>query len=138
MQTVTLNRFEKTDQGTVGAMAIPALGFSCFAIELPWRDNKKGLSCIPTGEYSVRIRQSPRYGTIFHVTGVDGRSYILIHGGNYAGDIEKGFKTHSKGCILLGKSLGFLQKQRAVLNSRITLRKFMNLLENKPFKLIIS
>ena len=52
-------------------------------------------------------------------------------------DILKGFKTHVEGCILLGKEFGILGKQKAILNSRITLKKFMNFMKNEEFKLKI-
>ena len=138
MRTVFLNRFEKSNQGTVGIWACPELGFSCFCLELPWRENKKSISSISKGEYTVLIRWSRKYRWHYHVTDVKGRSWILIHTGNFAGDVKKGYKTHSQGCLLLGKSLGYLKGQRAVLNSRITVRKFFNLMRNETFKLIIS
>jgi hypothetical protein len=42
------------------------------------------------------------------------------------------------GCILLGKKRGWLARQKVVLNSRITVKQFMRLMKNEPFKLIIS
>jgi len=42
------------------------------------------------------------------------------------------------GCILLGKKSGFLGGQVAILNSRITVRSFMEELEYEPFKLRIQ
>jgi len=138
MRTVYLNRFESTDQGTIGIWACPEFGYSCFCMELPWRDNTPSLSCIPPGEYTVQIRWSRKYKWHYHITNVDGRSWILVHSGNYAGDIKKGYKTHSQGCLLLGKSLGYLNGQRAVLNSRIKVREFFNLMNQETFKLFIS
>lgn len=137
MLKVFLSRFEKSDHGSLGVWSAPALGFSCFSMELPWRNNKSGLSCIPTGEYTVIVRWSRKYGYHFHITGVDGRTWILLHSGNFAGDVTKGFKTHSHGCILLGLKTGFLNGQRAVLNSRVAIRRFYKLMNGKPFKLII-
>ncbi|RKD96790.1 DUF5675 family protein [Marinifilum flexuosum] len=138
MKTFYLHRFEKTDQGTIGIWACPALGFSCFALELPWRDNKQGLSCIPPGTYTVVPRWSRKYGYHYHVTGVKGRMLILIHPLNFAGDKTKGYKTHSAGCIGLGQKHGWLAGQRAILNSRVTVNKFRNLMNNQPFKLTIT
>jgi hypothetical protein len=132
MDDVYLFRLRRSDQGTEGQLF--TLGFNCYSLELPWRDNQRNISCIPPGDYDVVIRQSPRFGTIYWVLKVPGRTYILIHSGNWAGDVEKGFKTHVNGCILLGKKMGYLIGQRAVLNSRITIREFMNHMENKPFK----
>jgi hypothetical protein len=126
---------KRSDHGTEGLLL--TAGFNCCTLELPWRENQRSISCIPAGEYIVKIRQSPRYGTIYHVKDVPNRSYILIHAGNWAGDTEKGLKTHVNGCILLGKKHGFLLEQRAVLNSRITVREFMNYMNLEDFKLRI-
>ena len=138
MKTAYLRHIKSSDQGTFGVFSCPDVGFSCFSLELPWRDNKPRISRIPNGEYIVSIRNSPKYGKIYHVTSVEGRSYILIHWGNYGGDKSKGYKTHTEGCILLGKSMGIIGNQRAILNSRITINVFMQLMNNETFKLIIS
>lgn len=126
------------DQGTIGVLSIPDKSFSCYTNELPWKDNQRNISCVPRGEYLVKIRQSPKYGTIFHLTDVDGRSYILIHAGNYAGDIVKGYRSDTQGCLLVGHKVGVLAGQRVVLNSRTTLLRFMNTMNNEPFNLIIQ
>ena len=68
--------------------------FECKTLELPWKDNKKEISCIPAGTYQVRKHNSPTFGRCFKVHDVPGRSEILIHKGNFNRD------TH--GCILVG------------------------------------
>lgn len=132
---VNLCRMKRGDQGTRGILF--ADSFHCQTIELPWRDNKPNISCIPAGEYKVNIRVSPKYGQVYHITEVPGRSYILIHAGNYAGDREKGFKTNVAGCVLLGQRRGLLGGQWAVLNSRVAVRRFMTHMALQPFTLII-
>jgi hypothetical protein len=134
-QNVYLIRTLTSDQGTSGMLVMA--GFNCYTLELPWRDNQKSISCIPDGEYEVIQRISAKFGKIYWITNVPNRSYILIHSGNYAGDISKGYKSHVQGCILLGQKIGTLAGQKAVLNSRITLRKFMNYTNMQPFKLTI-
>jgi hypothetical protein len=135
MKKVFLWRLKRHDQGTEGFLFTD--NFSCHTLELPWRDNQRSISCIPAGTYEVKIRVSPRYGEIYWVTEVENRTYILIHSGNYAGDTKKGYKTHVNGCILLGKKMGFLGEQRAILNSRITVRKFMNHMKMDKFEMTI-
>lgn len=130
---VNLCRLRRSDQGTQGMLLFE--DFNCHTLELPWRDNQRSISCIPAGEYNCKIRQSPRFGTTYHVKEVPGRSYILIHSGNWAGDIHKGYKSHVNGCILLGKKAGWLAGQRAVLSSRITIRRFMEFMNYEPFTL---
>ena len=135
MKQGTLFRIRRSDHGTEGVLALG--DFRCFTLELPWHGNKRNLSCIPTGEYIVSIRISPKYGRIYWVMEVDDRSYILIHSGNWAGDSEKGLATHTSGCILLGEKRGYLNGQRAVLLSRKAIRRFMTKLNGMDFKLNI-
>jgi hypothetical protein len=132
---VDLFRMKRGDQGTLGMIFHE--GFRCYTLELPWRDNKRSISCIPAGSYSVKVRLSPKYGQAYWVSDVPDRSFILIHSGNWAGDTSKNFKTHVNGCILLGKQRGLLAGQLAVLNSRITVKRFQNKLQLQPFTLNI-
>lgn len=137
MKTVYILRIPHGDQGTGGILFCPDNGYECRTIELPWRGNQPRVSCIPTGTYIVDPYKSPKYGNVYMVTDVEGRSYILTHWGNYAGNKSLGFKSHSEGCILLGEKHGYLNDQFAVLNSRTTVYKFLKVMNNEPFKLII-
>lgn len=137
MTRVALIRTRHTDQGTQGVLVLPD-GVFCNTLELPWRDNKPKRSCIPCGEYDVKVRRSPKFGLTYEVQDVPGRSYILIHSGNLAGDVAKGYLSHVEGCILLGKYYGVLEKQLAILCSRPTVRGFMEQLDNQPFRLIVE
>ena len=66
-----------------------------FAVlELPWRDNARNISCIPTGMYTITPEVSTRFKDHFRVHGVEGRSGILGHRGNFPRDTQ--------GCLLLG------------------------------------
>ena len=58
----TLCRLRRGDQGTRGMLFFE--DFNCHTIELPWRENQRGISCIPPGEYECKIRISPKYGKI--------------------------------------------------------------------------
>jgi len=136
MKQVNLFRLQRSDQGTEGILVVD--DFNCKTLELPWRNNQPQISCIPAGEYNVEIRLSNKYGRIYWVRKVPDRTYILIHSGNFAGDVSKGFKSHVMGCILLGKKRGFLGGQVAVLNSRITVREFMETMDYEPFTLSIQ
>ena len=132
---VNLFRMQRSDQGTLGILVFE--GFKCYTLELPWRDNKRSISCIPDGSYLVKTRISPKYGEIYWVSDVPNRTFILIHPGNWAGDTSKGFKSNVNGCILLGQKRGLLAGQLAVLNSRITVKRFQNKLQMQPFTLNI-
>jgi len=132
-RTVTLARLARSDQGTEGILL--AGEFNCKTLELPWRENARQVSCIPAGEYDVEIRLSNKYGRVYWVRKVPNRTYILIHSGNYAGDVSKSFKSHVMGCVLLGKTHGYLGGQRAVLTSRSTVRNFMREMDYQKFQL---
>jgi hypothetical protein len=132
MNLVTLQRFDSTDQGTFGEMAGPFGRLD--TLELPWRDNAPGKSCIPAGRYLVNWTRSPRLRKFtYEITGVPNRLGIRIHAGNLAGDTEKGFETHSLGCPLLGFRVGMLGKQRAVLASRMAVDRFERGMRKEPF-----
>lgn len=132
---VFLYRERSSDQGTEGILFIPAVNFSCFTLELPWRANRSCISCIPAGEYSACLRQSPRFGSVYHVRNVPHRSFILLHSGNVAGDTSLGYRSNVQGCILLGTKRGTLYGQRAVLASRGTVRKMRDSLDGQPAQL---
>lgn len=123
-------------QGTFGGLYIEGK-FFCFTGELPWRDNQQNVSCIPCGQYVCRHVKSPRFGRVFEVTNVKGRSHVLIHAANFCGDKNKGFKSDLLGCIALGTKLGRLNKQKVVLASRLALSKFHRKMARKPFLLTI-
>ncbi len=137
MQTVLLQRFESSDHGTLGRVFIDSLLF-CWSLEPPDRDNQTNRSCIPVGRYRCVWHKSPKYGWVYRVTGVPGRGHILIHPGNLGGDVLKGYLTHTKGCLLLGRRGGWLNNQRAVLVSRPTVRKFFQKMGKHDFMLEID
>lgn len=72
-------------------------GIQAFSLELPWRDNAESISCIPEGVYDAFYRVSPSNGEVIELKGVEGRTYIQFHAGNYTRQIE--------GCILPGKGI---------------------------------
>ncbi len=135
MEEAVLLRTRTGDQGTFGVFLSGE--FTCYTVELPWRENARNFSCIEKGRYRVEPHRSPRFGKCYWVKNVSGRSEILIHTGNVAGDRRRGHLTHSNGCILPGKRLGSIKGQRAVLNSRSAVSRMARHLGNKPFMLTI-
>jgi len=134
---VLSTRFESSNHGTFSEWYSTDTGFSCYAAEPPMRGNQNNISCILAGIYLVKIRISPKYGRVFHITNVPNRSWVLIHSGNFAGDTFEGLKTHTMGCTLLGSKVGYIDSQRAILNSRVTVRKFMQIMQDE-FYLVIN
>lgn len=64
----------------------------CYAIELPWLENQRQISCVPEGEYFLRKRFSRKYGWHIQLPNVTNRDLILFHPAN---DAQK----ELKGCI---------------------------------------
>ena len=55
-----------------------------YTIELPWKDNHTGVSCIPEGKYALTKRHNEQFGWHFLVKDVPSRVGILIHPANHA------------------------------------------------------
>ena len=87
-----------TKESTIGELFLNGERM-CDTLELPWKDNQRSISCIPEGEYKVRLRLARESASrdYLHllVQDVKDRSYILFHRGNSAKD--------TRGCILLGQ-----------------------------------
>ncbi len=132
---MTLHREKSSAQGTFGVLI--GDNFRWHTVELPWKENKPNVSCIPCGTYHCDMAVSPRFGRVYHVRDVPGRTHILIHAGNYAGDIQEGYKTHSHGCILPGRKRGILGSQWGVLFSRHALSGIVCVLDGRSFQLSI-
>lgn len=123
---VTLERICYHPQGTLGTLTVS--GETFYTVENPWLDNEMNVSCIPTGEYGLRWRESPRFGYTYIVDGVPDRSYILLHPANFPTDVE--------GCIGLGMSL--MSDRIAVSRSKKALETFHDLMNEQPGKLIVT
>lgn len=141
MKTAYLYRKEYTDQGTFGYFVCNGIYWN--SLELPDRGNRSNISCIPIGEYICKIRYSPSFRKyLYCLQNVKNRSYILIHGANFAGDTSLGFQTHLHGCIALGSYKGkainkFGNKQSCIFNSQLAMREFMELMNKETFLLKI-
>ncbi|MFV0481342.1 MAG: DUF5675 family protein [Campylobacteraceae bacterium] len=122
-----LIREKENNKQTLGKLQLfenEAMIFECYTLELPWRDNKPNISCIPTGEYKVKPRISNKYGKHFYLEGTKPRTHILIHAGN--------FYTQTEGCILLGKTLSHINDdgELDIGQSQSTLNELLKLAPN--------
>tara|TARA_R100001463_G_scaffold25260_2_gene59973 strand:+ start:559 stop:969 length:411 start_codon:yes stop_codon:yes gene_type:complete len=101
-----------TDKSTIGTLYINGEKF-CDTLENPWLDNQRNISCIPEGQYKVRLRLARESATrdYLHllVQDVPNRDWILFHRGNSAKD--------TSGCILVGNG----RQQDIVENSRLAM-----------------
>ena len=86
-----------TDESTIGNLYLNG-EWMTDTLELPYKDNQRSISCIPDGQYKVRLRTAKESATrdYLHllVKDVKDRSYILFHRGNSAKD--------TRGCVLVG------------------------------------
>jgi hypothetical protein len=130
MKKATLTRFESSDKQTLGKLEID--NWSCCTLELPWRDNNQGISCIPAGTYRCVRRESQKYGQHWHLQAVPKRSFILIHAGNYFRQIQ--------GCILVGLGHTDIDGDglRDVTSSVSTLKALNKLIPGDSFTLLIK
>ena len=86
-----------TDNSTIGELFLND-EFMCDTLENPELNNVRNISCIPEGQYNVRLRTAKESATrdYLHllVQEVPNRDYILFHIGNSPKD--------TSGCILVG------------------------------------
>lgn len=140
MIKVTITREPSADYGTFGRLHAEYIDgiFECETLELPWRDNRRSLSCIPTGTYQCDWSHSGKFGKCYRLRDVPGRSGILIHAGNYAGDRTLGLKTNVEGCILLGMQRSKIGSEPAILQSKHAIHAFVEFMAEKPFRLTLE
>ena len=105
-----------TEESTVGELFLNGERM-CDTLENPYINNERSISCIPEGEYKVRLRTARESATrdYLHllVKDVPNRDWILFHRGNSAKD--------TSGCILVG----FSSKQDYVKNSTFAMDLLM-------------
>lgn len=100
--------------------------FTCNTLEKPWKQNERGVSCIPAGTYQVKWGHMNKANVDrYELQSVPGRSAIFIHTGNYV--------TEIRGCLLFGEWDGFVLSA-----SRITVTKFETILQKEDFEIVIS
>lgn len=130
-----IDRYSKSKKQTIGKGYVlnddNGILYDFETLELPYKKNRKNISCIPKGKYTVVKRTSEKFGEHFHILGVQNRDYILIHKGNYY--------TEIRGCILVGSDLKWLNfdDEVDVINSGKTMKKLLDILPNK-FELEIT
>lgn len=101
-----------------------------YTLEEPWKDNQRGISCVPMGQYTCAPHNGTRFKNVWRLENVPDRTAVLIHAGNTTDDIE--------GCILVGLAHGTLQSKPAVLQSQRALELLRNRLGGQTFTLFIS
>jgi hypothetical protein len=137
----TVIRQPSTPFGTPGVLWL-ANGFECDTLELPWKDNERGKSCIMPGTYRGWAWFSPKLKRLtIRLEDKHGRRDCLIHNANFAaeerdidGDGESEI-TQIHGCTAVGRGFGEIRDksgdlQWGILNSGATLQRLLESLEN--------
>ena len=98
-------------------------------LELPWKNNKKDVSCIDSGYYTnvKQFSSTGKLGKRLEIPNVPGRTGILFHVGNYPKDTE--------GCILVGE---YSDEPDYIKNSRKTIDAMYDDFEDETGNLTIS
>ena len=110
----------------------PAKTYLCEWTKSPSRKNKDG-----SAQWTYRLRDVPN------------AAGILMHPGNFVGDVTQGYLADAKGCILIGMSvadilipkkrlLGTRIKQLGVTSSRDAVKSFVEIMKKESFELTIS
>jgi len=111
-----------SDKSTIGELFINGERF-CDTLENPWLDNQRNISCIPEGEYPVRLRLARESATreYLHllVQDVPNRDYILFHRGNFPKD--------TSGCILVGQGTQQDVVNNSTLAMDLVMKEILNL-----------
>lgn len=123
MKLVTVTRFGYTPMGTFGKLGIDGTSFEAYTLELPWKSNEHGVSCIPNGLYKLKLIPAGVHhvpaagGPAYLVLNVPQRDGIMMHIANTIDDL--------KGCIGIGSGLTFMREKWAIGSSTTAFRAFM-------------
>lgn len=97
MTRIEIARAQRFSESLGGKLHVDGK-FICYTLELPWRWNRKDISCIPAGTYGCFWRHDRGRVQVENIPCPGGeRVAVQIH----AGEVP----DHSKGCILVGTSL---------------------------------
>jgi hypothetical protein len=128
MYRLEIERDPSSEHQTLGILKVldgDLAVYECKTLELPWRDNKRSISCIPPGVYTVVRRDSAKFKDHFHIKDVPGRDFILIHPANYV--------TELRGCIAPGKTHQDINGDgvKDITSSKDTLRGLLMLMDDE-------
>lgn len=126
--TIKLKRIQSDHKRTFGEWTHPD-GWSCWILENPWQGNEQTVSCIPDGTYRLEYRDSPLINRItkgkftggYELVDVPGRTFIMIHHGNWV--------SNTDGCPLTGEKPTMILGELGVPNSMNTFIEIMSRLD---------
>lgn len=109
MKNFSIMRIANTEHGMFGTYLYEGVPFA-VTLEPPWRNNQRNISCIPAGTYIAELVESPKYGFVYEITNVPGRTHVLNHWGNKLDE--------TLGCVLVAEKFGILHGKPVVLTSK--------------------
>ena len=123
MKTIIVQRYWGDKNQTLGNCSVLGddlrLLFGSLSLERGWRENKRGESCIPVGQYPVRLEYSNKFKTdLWEIKNVPARSECKFHSANYWYQLN--------GCIALGRSTADINKDGYldITSSKSTMKAF--------------
>lgn len=130
MELLLLREYKPS--GTNGLLSLDGVQI-CYTIELPWKNNRRKVSCIPEGRYRLRKRYSQQRNWHLELMDVPARSLILIHAANDA-------LKELQGCIapvsmIIGEGKGSESRKALVKVNHIV---FSCIHQDKPVFLTIK
>lgn len=125
---IILQRLTMSEQGTFGVLLISGRPYY-VTLELPWKNNQREISCVPSGTYHVTKMYSEKFNKIvFVLHDVPGRDLIEIHIGN---EIK-----NTLGCVLIGSE--FSKTEYAIVDSKVAFNDFMVRMPGEGFIITIK
>ena len=132
MRNLILTRTQTGDEGTFGHIASADGRLLLHTGECPRRNNIPFKSAIPHGLYTVNRHNSPKFGDCCILGETAPRTNILIHKGNFCGNVDEGWRSDVQGCIIVGKARAQLAApkgpQECVVESRTAFTELMDIL----------
>lgn len=95
-------------------------GFTFKVLMPPWLDNRADVSRPPKSVYTLKWTEHPIHGWTWEFQDVIGRSDILLHPGNLAGEVSEGFAADSEGCGLPGADVAVFKAGSQVGKNKLT------------------
>jgi hypothetical protein len=117
-------RIHQTETATLGCFVLNDELY--YTVELPWKDNKKNVSCIPSGKYTCKrvwseTNENAGYREGFEIMNVPNRTDIIFcHVGNTTRDIQ--------GCSAAGTEINI--KGESISHSISAVHSFMTAMVN--------
>jgi len=130
---LNLSRRFEANGATLGILG--GLSRTLYTLEEAWRENKREISCVPTGAYHCVAHgweEEMEFKKLqtWQLLAVPGRSDILIHTGNYTKNTE--------GCILAGMGLQVSQVLSMVTDTRMAMDLLRKEIGQNSFTLTIE